>query len=332
MIYVKVYGRRNAGPEIHRVSDFPATLGRALDNTIIVTDRSVSSHHAIIERTPSGLVLRDLGSTNGLTENGRRTETVRLQQTRSVRVGKIWIEFSNSEEPMEETVRITPGELQRPADWSHPKGWIICGVLALSAILLRYLDYEFLRVSFTPHALLTKSLGFILAAFGLAAALAVFSKVHRRRYQFYPLFAIILGFSILGDLHITLFNLVSFNLDDRIVSRLLDELISSAIIFSGCFFLSRLLFPETPARRRAVFIVVGIATITGATYGLRAINDRDQSPDADTTIALPLRSFPADRHGLDRVFEEIDAVERKIETARKDALEKEAKRRSEAAR
>lgn len=40
-------------------------IGTAPDNDVILKDRAVSRHHAEIRRTAQGLILRDLGSTNG---------------------------------------------------------------------------------------------------------------------------------------------------------------------------------------------------------------------------------------------------------------------------
>ena len=40
-------------------------IGTAADNDVILTDRAVSRHHAEIRMTPEGLLLQDLGSTNG---------------------------------------------------------------------------------------------------------------------------------------------------------------------------------------------------------------------------------------------------------------------------
>lgn len=40
-------------------------IGTAADNDIVLTDRAVSRHHAEIHTTPEGLLLKDLGSTNG---------------------------------------------------------------------------------------------------------------------------------------------------------------------------------------------------------------------------------------------------------------------------
>jgi hypothetical protein len=202
---------------------------------------------------------------------------------------------------------------------------------AHGALLSRYLDYRFLRIDFTTHALLSKTLTFAVAAGGLATVVSIFSKVHRRRYLFYELVATVLGFAIIGDVHSTLFNLVSFNLNQQCVARVLDETISGLVIFSGCSIMGRLLFPEASARKRMILIVSAILLVLGGTYGLRAINERDTSPDIDTVIALPLRSFPKDTYNLERVLGKTDEIEKRINKSRADLLEKESARNSEKA-
>lgn len=48
------------------------TLGRASDNTIVLTDRFASGHHARLTQQPNGdLWLEDLSSTNGTRLNGQ---------------------------------------------------------------------------------------------------------------------------------------------------------------------------------------------------------------------------------------------------------------------
>lgn len=46
------------------------TIGRAPDNELPIDSRLVSRLHALVERFPSGWIIRDLGSTNGTTVNG----------------------------------------------------------------------------------------------------------------------------------------------------------------------------------------------------------------------------------------------------------------------
>lgn len=62
-----------AGPRMYPV-DTAVTIGRALDNAIVVDDIDVSRRHASITPTPQGLFYVDLGSANGSRINGREVE------------------------------------------------------------------------------------------------------------------------------------------------------------------------------------------------------------------------------------------------------------------
>ncbi len=55
-------------------------IGRGSDNQLVLDDRQVSRHHAVVRRTPAGYVLEDLQSKNGTWLHGQRVrEPVLLQ-------------------------------------------------------------------------------------------------------------------------------------------------------------------------------------------------------------------------------------------------------------
>ncbi len=49
-------------------------IGRSPENDIAIADPSVSRHHATIEQSPEGFLIRDLDSRNGVVVNGRRID------------------------------------------------------------------------------------------------------------------------------------------------------------------------------------------------------------------------------------------------------------------
>ena len=51
-----------------------ATMGRGLDNDVVVEDRRVSRHHARLQRGPRGWEIMDLASTNGTFVNGKQVK------------------------------------------------------------------------------------------------------------------------------------------------------------------------------------------------------------------------------------------------------------------
>src|SRR5712691_11466691 len=64
-----------------------ATIGRLSDNTVIIDNPAVSSHHACVFRDGGQLVVEDLQSTNGTFVNGTRVSRQALQHGDVVQVG-----------------------------------------------------------------------------------------------------------------------------------------------------------------------------------------------------------------------------------------------------
>lgn len=59
--------------QYHRLENFPVTVGRALDNDIILSDASVSAHHLRLEQDEAGqLFAHNLSEENGTRMNGHK--------------------------------------------------------------------------------------------------------------------------------------------------------------------------------------------------------------------------------------------------------------------
>ena len=72
------------------VARLPFAIGRALDNDLVLDDRSVSRYHAQLRAEKSGLIIVDLQSTNGTFVDGRRVVgAARLHDGASLVVGRV---------------------------------------------------------------------------------------------------------------------------------------------------------------------------------------------------------------------------------------------------
>jgi hypothetical protein len=69
------------------------TIGRALDNDIVVDSAEVSRHHARIEHRRSGFFLVDLGSTNGTSVNGSQIGEHELDYGDRITLGNVVFEY-----------------------------------------------------------------------------------------------------------------------------------------------------------------------------------------------------------------------------------------------
>ena len=67
----------------------PLTLGRALDNALVIADPRVSRHHGRFLTRHGALVYTDLGSTNGTRVNGIRVDEIVLGAGDRLQVGDV---------------------------------------------------------------------------------------------------------------------------------------------------------------------------------------------------------------------------------------------------
>jgi len=71
------------------------TLGRGPDNTLVLEDQAASRHHARIVAGPLGLVIEDLGSSNGTWINRERIDNHKLFDGDEIKIGATTLVFSD---------------------------------------------------------------------------------------------------------------------------------------------------------------------------------------------------------------------------------------------
>jgi len=92
------------------------TVGRHLDNTIVLDDVSVSGHHAELFMHNGDYLLKDLFSSNGTFVNGSRILIRQLKDGDQIRFGHIDAAVSMETAPEPPAPGIPPPLLNEPAD------------------------------------------------------------------------------------------------------------------------------------------------------------------------------------------------------------------------
>jgi len=88
----------------HRAPGLPIRIGRAYDNDFVLDDEYAAAHHAVIEADAGGgLLLRDLGSRNGVVHGRKRVQRLALDGNTVVRLGHT-------------SLRVRPADFPVPAE------------------------------------------------------------------------------------------------------------------------------------------------------------------------------------------------------------------------
>lgn len=109
------------------------SLGRGLDNAVILDDPQVSRHHARLVAGPRGWLLKDLESDYGIQVNGDPVESCFLKDGDLIRIGQQVLEFvaeSRADSPQRVPEPTPPGldpmveaKQKARASWYNPSGW-----------------------------------------------------------------------------------------------------------------------------------------------------------------------------------------------------------------
>lgn len=92
----------------HRVNTLPITIGRGYNNDFILDDAHTAATHAVVEMAEDGgLVMRDLGSQNGIVVHGKRESSVPINGTTVVRLGHTRLRVRDAAFPVEAEVTDT---------------------------------------------------------------------------------------------------------------------------------------------------------------------------------------------------------------------------------
>jgi len=112
----------------HCLNDEVMTIGRAVENDVVITSRRVSREHARLRREGWRVILEDLGSTNGTWLNEERVlNPVELRDDDQIRIGDVTFVFHDPAITIRETpfpeleVDVTAGVVRldrRPVDLS----------------------------------------------------------------------------------------------------------------------------------------------------------------------------------------------------------------------
>lgn len=174
----------------HKIDSLPATLGRAFDNDIILSDITISPHHMVIDNGDSenGLEVQNLSTENGSFLNNKKLDTQAKAITlpTDLRLGDMKARLLSADMPVEETrVRDCSGLF---CIFSSP---IWSAILLFSTIILFFLErYLITPVAKEPLYYLSNVLPSILTILGITIVISGISRISTHRWELVPAISI----------------------------------------------------------------------------------------------------------------------------------------------
>lgn len=143
---------REEGEARRHVFEQQAVIGRDPDCDIPLANRSVSRRHALVEKTPGGWVVRDLGSANGTSVDGARITEAPLVSGAAVRFGDVEALFEIGSRETKSAERLVSSLSIPPVNKARPVAVFVATIvgvvlLAAATIWARYCDRAPARAS-----------------------------------------------------------------------------------------------------------------------------------------------------------------------------------------
>jgi pSer/pThr/pTyr-binding forkhead associated (FHA) protein len=109
-LLVKLHGQSSRTIDLVRDT---FTIGRKVDNDLVIEDHTVSSHHAKIVRIQSVYFVEDLKSTNGTIQNEKTIERAQLHDTDVIAIGQHRFIFQDNAPAAATTASGSPTDMEQ---------------------------------------------------------------------------------------------------------------------------------------------------------------------------------------------------------------------------
>lgn len=138
VIFVEVLDRRGHVRRRERLDRFPATIGRAYSNDVILDDRFVGPEHLMVTSGEEGLALEDQGSVNGTFVYGsqNRVRHLTLNPGTEVRIGHTRLRFCTPDQAVAPATRTASSGLASV----FSSTWASLGVIVTAVAVLLLAD------------------------------------------------------------------------------------------------------------------------------------------------------------------------------------------------
>ncbi|MFZ3065448.1 MAG: FHA domain-containing protein [Nitrospirota bacterium] len=319
VVYVEVLDKKGGVKERIRLDAFPATIGRAYTNNVIIDDKHVCPEHLRINLDEKGnFIIEDLGSVNGLYQiiPFKRVPLIEITPNLQISIGSTVLQFRRPED------KVAPAEIVKPdRTYLFPllkhQGAAL-GIFFLSSLVLTLINYlnSYDKISSMSFV------GGLLAIFFLFAIWAgVWSMVNRLLTHTFR-FASHLSIASLGTISILFFIIITEYYSFIFSPELsLDIIMTAGLIILGSLFLfcHLSIIPAASQIRRLVYSTLISAGVVGIFTFIAYIEDSRFSNEIKfQSVLKPVKNRWLITSSSDSFFENTKQLKEKVDASAKE--------------
>lgn len=291
VVFVEVLDRRGRVRERTRVESFPATIGRAYSNDVIVADRYVSPTHVAIRETEDGeLVIEDAGSVNGIHRPGHAepVEVILLESGLRLRLGETVVRFVTADHLVAPAEVLPRGDSGLLETLKSPRRAL--ALLFLTLVVFTTDTYLETYYDFSGSAVLGPAVLGIVALSFWAGIWAFANRLLTHRFDFLRHLAVSCLASIGSIFLWTLSEYAEFFFSSASLSMAI-VLVTQATLVVLLLYAHLSIIPASNPHRRRGWAFGVTAVVMGITGLLSLAGKKDYS--SDVVITVPLKSLGA---------------------------------------
>jgi len=264
--------------QYHTIEQFPVTIGRAYDNDIILSDRSISAHHIRIERSEYGnLMVFNLSNENGSVLNSKKLgkQAVEGGIPSLLLIGNLQVRLVSPSIKVETTHKHDCDNvfcLLGQALWSP--------ILLMVTMLLLFLE-RYLETPYARDILYYFTLGFPYLVGILVATLffATISRLTVQRWHFLAIMSIISLLILLPQFLGHIGHALDYFFSSNMPSEIFDKISFLIVPLILIFFFTQKIY------RTNILLSIGISFTISFFYALPYILDSVDSLSIDTEFS-----------------------------------------------
>jgi hypothetical protein len=262
-----------------RVERFPVRIGRAYDNDVILDDRHVDGHHAVLYLDDDGVVVvEDLGSVNGVRDGlrGAASPRLRLPSGGTVRLGETVLRVLDAGHAVARAVPLAHESRLARLVRTRSAAWVaIGGSMLLSMLLASFRLYD------GESAVAAVSAAFlVLALLSVWAGIwAIVGRAQGGRAGFLTHLAIASTATAAGTLWVAAAGYLEFLWPDLPARRFLESAGTCAVFIAALS--AHLSLVSTMSRQRRL-LTSGIVTL--GLIALVGVGEMSDSSDFDNGL------------------------------------------------